>query len=118
MPLVDDPGLHTDRLAMLNTLKERNLGLVNNFWAVNYGNYASCEDQNMKNARTDFRGSYLIPTFRNVRISPRPKARGALTDGAKDSLNAFALSLVGRLLRDEMKSFEKGYGNIKTKELS
>lgn len=118
MPFVDDPGLHADCLAVLETLKERNLGLGRFIWAVNYGNSASRDNRSMQNARADFRGSYLVPTLHNVRMPPRTKSKGPSTEGAKESLDAFALSLVGQQLRDEMKTFEKEYGNIKSEELS
>ncbi|KAF8595626.1 hypothetical protein BDV93DRAFT_611323 [Ceratobasidium sp. AG-I] len=118
MPLVDDPALHADCLAVLEVLRERKIGLGKFVWAVNYGNQASRNNRSMQDARKDFRGVHLVPTLHNVRIPPRTQAKGARTEGAKVSLDAFALSLVGRRLRAEMKDFEEGYGNIKAEELS
>ena len=118
LPFVDDQTLHEDCMAVLDTLQQRKLGLGKFIWALNYGNTASRSDKRMRSARTDFRGEYLIPTLQNVRIPPRTTAKGARTAGAKDSIDKFALSLVGLQLRQEMLSFEKEYGSIKVEELS
>lgn len=118
MPLIDDEALHGDCMAVLDTLRERKLGLGKFIWAVNYGNTVSRSDRRMCDARSDFRGRFLIPTLHNVRVPPRTSAKGARTPGAKDSLDRFALALVGLQIRQEMQSFEKEYGGVKVEELS
>ncbi|KEP46942.1 hypothetical protein V565_174490 [Rhizoctonia solani 123E] len=118
LPVIDDPALHARCIPVLETLKEQELGLGEFVWAINWGNEASRTNKLMQTARKDFRGEYLIPTLHNVRIPPRTKAKGDRAEGAKESIDAFALSLVGNQFREEMRGFERHYEGLKPETLT
>ncbi|KAG8704364.1 hypothetical protein FRC09_003599 [Ceratobasidium sp. 395] len=113
LPRVDDPELHRKSLIVLKVLEEQNLDYGRFNWGLNWGNDASRNVPEMQRARGSFRGEYLVPTLHNVRFPPRTLAKGPRPPNAQGELDAFALSLVGHRLRDELRAFEKGYSNLK-----
>ncbi|KAG9084013.1 hypothetical protein FRC06_004273 [Ceratobasidium sp. 370] len=85
LPHVNDKELHDKCIAVLDTLRDQEL---------------------------DF-GLYLISTLHNVRIPPRTGSKGSRPTGAQKQIDNFALGLVGRRLREEMREFETNYMNLK-----
>lgn len=118
MDCINDRELHEKCSRVLDLMHELELNLGEFIWAVNFGNEASRAPQQMQTARSQFRGAYLIPTLQNMRIPPRTLSKGKPPPNSRVRIDAYAHAIVGRQFRDEMRTFEKDYGGITSKDLS
>ncbi|KAG9101095.1 hypothetical protein FS749_010278 [Ceratobasidium sp. UAMH 11750] len=66
LPLVHDPELHQKSLVVLKALEAQQIDFGRFVWGVNWGNNASRDFDEMQQARSSFRGKYLIPTLHNI----------------------------------------------------
>ncbi|KAG8714951.1 hypothetical protein FRC11_006357 [Ceratobasidium sp. 423] len=118
MDLINDQELHEKCTRVVTLLKELKLDLGKLVWAVNFGNEAPREVREMRDARAQFRGSYLIPTLQNMRTPPRTRLKGKAPQNAREKIDGYVHALVGQQFREEMRTFEKTYGGLTSNELS
>src|SRR5204863_6260488 len=57
--------------------------------------------------RCFIKGPHLTPTLHNIRRPPRPKSKGKQAAGARVALDSFALSVLGTVFRNEIRSYAK-----------
>ncbi|KAG8725220.1 hypothetical protein FRC09_005675 [Ceratobasidium sp. 395] len=118
MALITDDELHGHSLKVVKYLKDNNVDFGKFVWAVNYGNTKSRIGMEMRQARTQFRGEYLIPTLHNLRTPPRTQSKGDMPPNAKEKLDQYYLAMAGRRLRNKMKELTGDMSNTKPKSFS
>ncbi|CUA75521.1 hypothetical protein RSOLAG22IIIB_11805 [Rhizoctonia solani] len=118
MEFIDDMELHEKCARVIQLMWELDLDFGRFVWSVNFGNHASRAPHEMQAARSQFRGSYLIPTLQNLRKPPRTQSKGKASANACEKIDAYAHTLVGLQFRNEMRTVEATYGGIPSNELS